>query len=111
MILQRLVAFASLALIFAVPARAVELKMICIDDKTSYITTFDKETQVFKTTHPNLGTQFKIKRVQDDEDGVLVWISTPVFGGDREMLALWGKKEKWVRFFYGNGSNVAHPCK
>jgi len=111
MILQRLVAFASLALIFAVPARAVELKMICIDDKTSYITTFDKETQVFKTTHPNLGTQFKIKRVQDDEDGVLVWISTPVFGGDREILALWGKKEKWVRFFYGNGSNVAHPCK
>lgn len=91
--------------------RAAELKMICLDDKTSYVVTFDTETERFAMTHPKIGSQFKVKRVQNDEDGTLVWISTPVFGGDREMLALWSAKEKWVRLFYGNGSNVMHPCR
>ncbi len=96
---------------FAVPARAVELKMICLDDKTSYVVTFDTQTQRFNMTHPHIGSGFKVKRVQNDEDGTLVQVSTPVFGGDREMLALWSAKEKWVRLFYGNGSNVKHSCK
>ena len=108
--------FASLfgfALLFMVsaPALAAELKMICLDDKTSYVGTFDTETERFAMTHPKIGTQFKVKRVQNDEDGTLVWVSTPVFGGDREMLALWSPKQKWVRLFYGNGSNVMHSCR
>ena len=100
-----------LAFMLSAPVRAAELKMICLDDKTSYVVTFDTETERFAMTHPKIGSQFKVKRVQNDEDGTLVWISTPVFGGDREMLALWSAKEKWVRLFYGNGSNVMHPCR
>jgi hypothetical protein len=100
-----------LTVLFAVPASAVELKMICLDDKTSYVVTFDTEREVFNMTHPKMGTQFKVKRVQNDEDGVLVQVSTPVFGGDRDMLALWSAKEKWIRLFYGNGSNVMHACR
>jgi hypothetical protein len=51
-----------------------------------------------------------VKRVQDDSDGVLVWTATAVFGGDREMLALFGD-EKWMKYFYGNGSVQTDPCK
>jgi len=101
----------SVLVLLAAPARAVELKMICLDDKTSYVVTFDTETQRFNMTHPRIGSGFKVKRVQNDEDGTLVQVSTPVFGGDRDMLALWSAKEKWIRLFYGNGSNVKHDCK
>jgi hypothetical protein len=93
------------------PARANELKMICLDEKTSYVVTFNLQTERFHMTHPRMSDQFKVKRVQNDEDGTLVQVSTPVFGGDREMLALWSAKEKWIRLFYGNGSNVKHSCK
>ena len=92
-------------------AQATELKMICLDERTSYVVTFNLQTERFHMTHPRMSDQFKVKRVQNDEDGILVQVSTPVFGGDREMLALWSAKEKWVRLFYGNGSNVKHSCK
>jgi hypothetical protein len=33
-----------------------------------------------------------------------------VFGGERDILALFGR-EKWVKYFYGNGSVVTDLCK
>ena len=99
-----------LALGAAAPAAAKEVKMICANDKMTYIVSFDTQTNTFKTTHPGLGSDIKVKRVQDDSDGVLVWTATAVFGGDREMLALFGD-QKWMKFFYGNGSVQTDACK
>jgi hypothetical protein len=99
-----------LALAAAAPATAKEVQMICTNAKLTYIVSFDTKTNIFKTTNPALGAEIKVKRVQDDSDGVLVWTATAVFGGDREMLALFGD-EKWMKFFYGNGSIQTDPCK
>ena len=84
--------------------------MVCTNPKFSYIVSFDTKTNIFTTTNPALGTDIKVKRVQDDNDGVLVWTATAVFGGDRDMLALFGD-EKWMKFFYGNGSVQTDLCK
>ena len=99
-----------LALAAAAPATAKEVQMICTNAKLTYIVSFDTKTNAFTTTNPALGTGIKVKRVQDDSDGVLVWTATAVFGGDREMLALFGD-EKWMKFFYGNGSVQTDTCK
>jgi len=99
-----------LALCAAAPAQAKEVQMICTNSKLTYIVSFDTKTNAFTTTNPALGVDIKVKRVQDDSDGVLVWTATAVFGGDREMLALFGD-EKWMKFFYGNGSVQTDLCK
>jgi hypothetical protein len=100
----------ALALVAAIPAAAKEVQMVCTNAKLNYIVSFDTKTNIFKTTNPALGTDIKVKRVQDDADGVLVWTATAVFGGDRDMLALFGD-EKWMKFFYGNGSEQTDKCK
>jgi hypothetical protein len=98
-------------LIGAAPAMATEVQMICTNNqKTAYIVSFDTKTSIFKTTNPGLGTDLKVRRVQDDSDGVLVWAATAVFGGDRELLAFFGD-DKWMKYFYGNGSVQTDPCK
>ena len=70
---------------------------------------FDTEPNRFTTTNTALSKDIKVHKVQNDDDGVLVWASTAVFGGDRDILALFGR-EKWVKYFYGNGSVVTDPC-
>ena len=94
----------------AAPASAKEVQMICTNAKLTYIVSFDTQTNVFKTTNSALGGEIRVKRVQDDSDGVLVWTATAVFGGDREMLSLFGD-EKWMKYFYGNGSVQTDVCK
>jgi hypothetical protein len=94
----------------AAPAMATEVQMICANEKTTYIVSFDTKTSIFKTTNPAIGGDLKVRRVQDDSDGVLVWGATAVFGGDRELLAFFGD-EKWMKYFYGNGSVQTDACK
>jgi len=92
------------------PLCAKEVQMICTNPKISYVVSFDTETKIFKTTNTAIGSDIKVRRVQDDSDGVLVWTATAVFGGEREMLALFGA-EKWMKYFYGNGSVQTDDCK
>ena len=94
----------------AAPASAKEVQMICTNPKIAYVVSFDTETKVFKTTNTAIGSEITVRRVQDDADGVLVWTATSVFGGEREMLALFGA-EKWMKYFYGNGSVQTDNCK
>lgn len=94
----------------AIPAQALEVKMVCEKKDGKYLVTFDTNSNVFSTTNISLGGPLKVHKVQNDEDGVLVWGSTTVFGGERDILALFGR-EKWVKYFYGNGSVVTDPCK
>ena len=98
------------SLFAAAPAGAKEVQMTCKNPKISYVVSFDTDTKVFKSTNPALGSDVTVRRVQDDADGVLVWTATAVFGGEREMLALFGQ-EKWVKYFYGNGSIQTDPCR
>lgn len=91
-------------------ASALEVQMACQKKGGNYIVSFDTNTNVLSTTNVSLGKILKVHKVQNDEDGVLVWGSSSVFGGERDILALFGR-EKWVKYFYGNGSVVTDPCK
>ena len=90
-------------------ALAIEVKMTCEKKDAKYVVTFDTETNVFTTTNSSLSKEIKVHKVQNDEDGVLVWTSTAIFGGARDILAQFGR-EKWIKYFYGNGSVVTDPC-
>ena len=94
----------------AAPLCAKEVQMICTNPKIAYVVSFDTDTKVFRTTNTAIGSDITVRRVQDDADGVLVWTATAVFGGEREMLALFGP-EKWMKYFYGNGSVQTDACK
>lgn len=95
---------------FALPAQALEVKMQCEKKDGPYLVFFDTGSNVLSTTHASLGKTFNVHKVQNDQDGVLVWASPTIFGGNRDLLALFGR-EKWVKHFYGNGSVVTDLCK
>jgi hypothetical protein len=91
-------------------ALADEVKMLCRREKDSYVVTYDIANNRLLTNNPNiLDNTIVIKRVQNDEDGILIWSAVPAFGGERDMLTLFGK-EKWMKYFYGNGSEVTDKC-
>jgi hypothetical protein len=91
-------------------ALADEVKMLCRREKDSYVVTYDIANNRLLTNNPNiLNNTIVIKRVQNDEDGILIWSAVPAFGGERDMLTLFGK-EKWMKYFYGNGSEVTDKC-
>ncbi len=91
-------------------ALADEVKMLCRREKDSYVVTYDIANNRLKTNNPNVpNNMIVIKRVQNDEDGILIWSAVPAFGGERDMLTLFGK-EKWMKYFYGNGSEVTDKC-
>ena len=91
-------------------AQADEVKMLCRREKDSYVVTYDIANNLLLTNNPNiLNNTIVIKRVQNDEDGILIWSTVPAFGGERDMLTLFGK-EKWMKFFYGNGSEITDKC-
>ena len=91
-------------------AQADEVKMLCRREKDSYVVTYDIANNRLLTNNPNiLNNTIVIKRVQNDEDGILIWSTVPAFGGERDMLTLFGK-EKWMKFFYGNGSEITDKC-
>ena len=91
-------------------AQADEVKMLCRREKDSYVVTYDIANNRLLTNNPNiLNNTIVNKRVQNDEDGILIWSTVPAFGGERDMLTLFGK-EKWMKFFYGNGSEITDKC-
>jgi hypothetical protein len=91
-------------------AQADKVKMLCRREKDSYVVTYDIVNNRLKTNNPNIPNNLLvIKRVQNDEDGILIWSTVPAFGGERDMLTLFGK-EKWMKYFYGNGSEVTDKC-
>ena len=100
---------ASSAALAPTKASALEVKMTCEKKDARYVVMFDTETNLFTTTNSALSKNIKVHKVQNDDDGVLVWTSTAVFGGDRDILAFFGR-EKWIKYFYGNGSVVTDPC-
>lgn len=97
------------AMLISSQVHAIEVRMTCEKKDAKYVVAFDTETNIFMTTNSALNKNIKVHKVQNDEDGVLVWTSTAVFGGDRDILAFFGR-EKWIKYFYGNGSVVTDPC-
>jgi hypothetical protein len=91
-------------------AQAQEFRMTCRGEQGVYLVVFDNVRQAYTNTNPQFTPPWKIKRTQVDEDGALVWASVRVHYGERDALAFFGR-QKWVRYFYGNGSVVEDSCR
>ena len=85
--------------------------MTCEHQGKSYWVSYDPKQRAFRTNLAEAGSRFRIKRDQVDGDGVLVWVGAQHVGGERDLLAFFGNDDKWVRHFYGNGSQTRHRCQ
>lgn len=93
------------------PSFSQEVKMTCQHQGKSYWVSYDPKQKLFRTSDSEAGSRFRIKRDQSDGDGVLVWIGAQQLGGERDLLVFFGNDTKWVRHFYGNGSQIMHRCQ
>lgn len=84
--------------------------MDCAGERGPYSVTYDHRTKVFANKNPGFTPPYGLRQVQVDEDGALIWAFVRVHYGERDMLARFGR-EKWVRYFYANGSEVMHQCR
>ena len=89
---------------------AQEFRMTCRGEKGVYLVVYDAGRNAFTNTNPQFAPPWKIKRTQVDEDGALIWTSVQAHFVERDALVLFGR-EKWVRYFYGNGSVVEDVCR
>jgi len=106
--LAALVAITSM--IAASPAVANEVIMTCERAGKAYTVAYDTRTKSFRTDNAQLGSRFRINRAQVDKDAVLVWVTALNFPTERDVLIQFGK-DPWVRYFFGNGSQVTDRCR
>ena len=85
--------------------------MTCQSGGKTYWVSYEPKHRNFKSNHAEAGTGFRVKRDQVDKEGVLVWVGATHLGGERDMLVFFGEDEKWVRLFYGNGSQTVDRCR
>jgi hypothetical protein len=95
---------------YASTGSAVEFAMTCERAGKSYKVAYDTATRTFRTDNPQLGSRFRLNRTQIDKDAALVWVTALNFGAERDALVQFGR-EKWVKYFFGNGSEVTDRCK
>jgi hypothetical protein len=87
-----------------------ELRMSCQNGSKTYSVSYDPVRQAFRTDNSEVGSSFRLKREQIDGEGALVWVGASHIGGERDVLAKFAP-DKWVRYFYGNGSQVMDRCR
>jgi hypothetical protein len=97
------------ALASADSAWATEVSMTCERAGKTYRVAFDTASRTFRTDNPQLGSRFRLNRSQVDKKAVLVWVTALNFGTERDVLAQFGE-DKWVKYFFGNGSQVTDRC-
>lgn len=90
-------------------ASALQYTLRC-DGRFSYRLTYDDLRRRLMIEVEGMKRQLKIQVTKQDDDGVLIWASTPAFGGDRDMLISMGRK-KWVRTYFRNGSEETIDCR
>lgn len=99
----------ALALLIPAAAEARTLTLRC-EGRFAYTMRFDTEKRILSIDVEGMKRLLRTRRIQEDEDGLLIWASTPAFGGDRDMLIRIGR-EKWVRTWFRNGSEETVSCR
>jgi hypothetical protein len=95
---------------YAPMGSAVEFAMSCERAGKSYKVAYETTTRTFRTDNPQLGSRFRLNRTQIDKDAALVWVTALNFGPERDVLVQFGR-DKWVKYFFGNGSEVTDRCR
>ena len=97
-------------LAMASPAAAFTYTLRC-EGRFSYTMTYDDLRRRLTIEVEGMKRQLHMRQVKKEDDGgVLIWASTPAFGGDRDMLIRFGR-EKWVRTYFRNGSDETIACR
>lgn len=112
-----MVRFGALALVamlaglaMASPAAAITHTMRC-EGRFSYTMTYDDLRRRLTIEVEGMKRLLRVRQIkQEDDGGLLIWASTPAFGGDRDMLIRFGR-EKWVRTYFRNGSDETITCR
>jgi len=88
-----------------------KLEMICKASSGNYQVSYDKVSERLAVTGSRLPSNIKIGKVQNDEDGALIWALVQSINGvfNRDVL-ISIRKEKWIKVFYGNGSVETDVC-
>ena len=88
-----------------------KLEMICKVSSGNYQVSYDKVSERLAVTGSRLPSNIKIGKVQNDEDGTLIWALVQSINGvfNRDVL-ISIRKEKWIKVFYGNGSVETDVC-
>jgi hypothetical protein len=91
------------------PAHALQQTLRC-EGRFSYRLTYDDARRRLSIEVEGMTRLLRMRQVKEDEDGLLIWASTPAFGGERDMLIRIGR-EKWVRTYFRNGSEETMACR
>lgn len=88
-----------------------KLEMICKASSGNYQVSYDKVSERLAVTGSRLPSNIKIGKVQNDEDGTLIWALVQSINGvfNRDVL-ISIRKEKWIKVFYGNGGVETDVC-
>jgi len=88
-----------------------KLEMICKASSGNYQVSYDKVSERLAVTGSRLPSNIKIGKLQNDEDGILIWALVQSINGvfNRDVL-ISIRKEKWIKVFYGNGSVETDIC-
>lgn len=88
-----------------------KLEMICKASSGNYQVSYDKLSERLAVTGSRLPSNIKIGKLQNDEDGILIWALVQSINGvfNRDVL-ISIRKEKWIKVFYGNGSVETDIC-
>lgn len=91
------------------PTLAFQHTIRC-EGRFSYRLTYDDARRRLTIEVEGMKRLLRLRQVKEDEAGLLIWASTPAFGGDRDMLIRIGR-EKWVRTYFRNGSEETIQCR
>jgi hypothetical protein len=101
-------AFALALALAPAPAQAKKLLLTCQDAKHKYQITYDTLARTLATTHREFRS-LDVERLQENEDGVLVWGAMRLGAATRNILVNFGK-QKWVRHFRGYDETWTDAC-
>jgi len=97
----------SFLLFSLVSAKAETIIISCYDQLRDYTITFNTVNGILIWQSDLASTQFNIKKVEKNKDGIYVWGNTKNYGNDYFLRI--GKSVS-IKYFYGNHSMAEDPC-
>ena len=85
-------------ILFAEPALAAQIQMICKNPRQSYLVTFDDEANIFRLRSTGPDTFYQVDDVEKNEDGQIVRGKTVKDGPD---FVAWLGGKKRIEFMDG----------
>ena len=97
----------SFLLFSSINAKSETIIISCYDQLRDYTITFNTVNGILIWQSDLASTQFNIRKVEKNKDGIYVWGNTKNYGNDYFLRI--GKSVS-IKYFYGNHSMAEDPC-